>query len=168
MRPSLAPTMIENGSGAFAASVVAKPSEKVVIAAAHTARHAGPTIGQAGRFSSQQPLAAPLAAQIGAAAADPVTAIANSSAARMERNSGTKGVRSRFREGYGAIDVARRIRLLCIRNFRCPILLCRDSVAPMMHCHHTLPTAAPTAMTISFQCEVGQFSGLFHRGVALC
>jgi hypothetical protein len=63
-------------------------------------RQAGPAIGQLVCFSSQQPLAVPVAGHAVAAMADPLAAIATSSATRRERNRSMDGLRPRIDAGY--------------------------------------------------------------------
>lgn len=99
-RPSRWKKAAENRSSDSGGRVAATSGGCGIIAGAQAMRQAGPAIGQLACFSPQQPLAVPVVGHAGAAMADPLAAIATSSATRRERNSGMDGLRPRVGAGY--------------------------------------------------------------------
>ncbi len=99
-RPSPWKTAAENRRSESRGRVAATSGGCGITAGAQATRQAGPAIGQLACFSPQQPLAVPVAGHAAAAMADPLAAIATSSATRRERNRGMKGLRPRVGSGY--------------------------------------------------------------------
>lgn len=120
MRPSPSVAAGENRGSAFGAGAAAISCERKIVAGVQTDRHVGPVIGQPACLSSQHALAALVAGQIDAAAADPVAAIANSSTARIKRKRSMIYIRPLSTCGYSLI--AWRVDPIALGpNFRCLI-----------------------------------------------